>query len=61
MSDGQLPDLKNPDVNTTSSGMSVAFWIVLVVLTFVILVAGYGIGVWHFPVTPIATPVPLPS
>jgi hypothetical protein len=61
--DGQLPDLKNPEMNPTSTGMSIAFWLGLGLLTFVILLAGYGTGVWHFPVAPMPSPsaVPLPS
>jgi hypothetical protein len=59
--DGRLPDLKNPEMNPTSTAMSIAFWIGLGVLTFVILVAGYGTGFWHFPVVPTPTAVPLPS
>jgi hypothetical protein len=47
--DGQLPDMKNPEMNPTSTWMAVAFWIGLGVLTFVLLVVGYGTGFWHFP------------
>jgi hypothetical protein len=45
--DGQLPEMKNPEMNPTSTWMAVLFWLGLGVLTFVILVAGYGIGFWH--------------
>jgi hypothetical protein len=45
---GRLPDLKNPEMNPTSSAMAVLFWVGLGVLTFVLLVAGYGTGFWHF-------------
>jgi len=47
--DGRLPELKNPEMNPTSTPMAVLFWIGLGVLTFVILVVGYGVGFWHFP------------
>jgi hypothetical protein len=42
----RLPDLKNPEMNPTSTVMSVLFWVGLGVLTFVLLVAGYGTGFW---------------
>ncbi|HEX2755168.1 MAG TPA: hypothetical protein VHM48_06875 [Candidatus Limnocylindrales bacterium] len=45
--DGQLPEMKNPEMNPTSTAMAVIFWVGLGALTFVILVAGYGIGFWH--------------
>ncbi len=44
---GRLPELKNPEMNPTSSWVSVAFWVVLAVATFVLLVVGYGTGFWH--------------
>jgi hypothetical protein len=44
---GRLPELSNPEMNPTSVGRSVAFWLVLAAATFVILVAGYGTGFWH--------------
>lgn len=44
---GQLPELKNPEMNPTSTGLAVLFWISLAALTFVILVLGYGTGFWH--------------
>ena len=47
--DGRLPELKNPEMNPTSTPLAVAAWLGLGVLTFVILVVGYGIGFWHFP------------
>ena len=43
---GRLPELKNPEMNPTSVGRSIAFWIGLAALTFVLLVAGYGTGFW---------------
>ena len=45
---GQMPELANPEMNPTSTARSVAFWVALGVLTFVLLVAGYGTGFWHF-------------
>ena len=43
---GRLPELKNPDMNPTSVGRSVALWVGLAALTFVLLVLGYGTGFW---------------
>ena len=45
--DGRLPELKNPEMNPTATWMAVLFWLGLGVLTFVILVVGYGIGFWR--------------
>ena len=45
--DGQLPEMKNPEMNPTSTWMAVLFWVGLGALTFAILVAGYGTGFWH--------------
>jgi hypothetical protein len=45
--DGRLPELKNPEMNPTSSWLAVAFWVGLAVLTFALLVIGYGTGFWH--------------
>jgi hypothetical protein len=45
-SDGRLPELSNSEMNPTSTLMAVAFWVALAVLTFVILVLGYGSGFW---------------
>ena len=44
--DGQVPELPNSEMNPTSTFMSVVFWLGLGLLTFVILVAGYGTGFW---------------
>lgn len=44
----RLPSLANPEMNPTSTARSVAFWLSLAVLTFILLVAGYGTGFWHF-------------
>jgi hypothetical protein len=43
----RLPPLTNPEVNPTPTWVAVAFWLALAVLTFVLLVAGYGSGFWH--------------
>ena len=45
---GRLPDLKNTEMNPTSVGLSVLFWLGLGVLTFALLVVGYGTGFWQF-------------
>jgi hypothetical protein len=47
LSQGQLPRLKNPEMNPTSRFKSVLFWATLGALTFVLLVLGYGSGFWH--------------
>jgi hypothetical protein len=44
--DGRLPEMKNTEMEPTSTGMAVLFWLGLGALTFVILVAGYGTGFW---------------
>jgi hypothetical protein len=44
---GRLPELKNPEMNPTSTALAVLFWLGLGALTFVLLVAGYGTGFWH--------------
>ncbi len=38
--------LDNPEMNPTSSAASVLFWVGLGVLTFVLLLVGYGSGFW---------------
>lgn len=40
---GRLPELANPEMNPTSTARSVAFWTVLAILTFVIIVVGYTV------------------
>ncbi len=47
---GRLPDLKNPEMNPTSTWRSVLFWLFLAVATFGVLVVGYGTGFWDLPV-----------
>jgi hypothetical protein len=46
---GKLPALKNPEMRPTSTLVSVMFWIGLAVVTFILLVGGYYLGIWHFP------------
>lgn len=46
---GRLPAIKNPEMRPTSTLVSVMFWLGLAAMTFVLLVLGYGIGLWHFP------------
>ena len=48
---GKLPDLANPEMNPTSTLRSVLFWVALALITFVIIVAGYGTGLFALPVT----------
>lgn len=43
---GKLPELRNTEMNPTSSARAAAFWIVLGAITFAIVVAGYGVGLW---------------
>jgi len=38
--------LDNVEQEPTSSRMAVAFWLVLAVATFVLLLVGYGTGFW---------------
>jgi hypothetical protein len=45
----KLPALKNPEMRPTSRLIAVMFWVGLAAATFVFLVLGYGIGIWHFP------------
>jgi hypothetical protein len=47
LSRGRLPGLENPEMNPTSAGRSIALWVGLAILTFAILVVGYGTGLWH--------------
>jgi hypothetical protein len=43
---GRLPKLANSEMNPTSTRMSIVFWAALAGLTFVTLLAGYGVGFW---------------
>lgn len=38
--------LGNPEMQPTSARVGVLFWVGLGALTFLILLAGYGLGVW---------------
>ncbi len=42
----QPASLSNPEVQPTSTGMAVLFWLGLALVTFVTLLVGYGIGFW---------------
>ena len=46
---GELPELRNVEMNPTSTARSVAFWLVLGLITFGVIVAGYLSQVWRFP------------
>jgi hypothetical protein len=43
---GRLPTHPNTEMNPTSRFRSVLFWVALAVVTFVLLVGGYGTGFW---------------
>ena len=44
---GKLPELANSEMNPTSTGRAVAFWVVLGAVTFGVVVLGYGfLGLW---------------
>lgn len=47
---GSLPELRNREMNPTSTWRSVLFWLFLGIATFAILVLGYGTGFWAFGV-----------
>jgi hypothetical protein len=44
---GRLPELANPEMNPTSTARSVAFWAVLGLISFGLIVAGYASGLWR--------------
>ena len=46
---GKLPALRNPEMRPTSRVVAVMFWLGLAFATFVLIVLGYGLGVWSFP------------
>jgi hypothetical protein len=46
---GELPELRNPEMNPTSTARAVAFWLILGLVTFALIVAGYTTGLWSFP------------
>ena len=41
--------LSNPEMEPTSSRLGVLFWVSLAALTFVVLLVGYGTGIWTLP------------
>jgi hypothetical protein len=45
---GRLPELKNPEMNPTSTARAVALWVILAAVTFGVIVAGYAANVWSF-------------
>jgi hypothetical protein len=45
---GKLPEMANSEMNPTSTGRAVAFWLALGIITFVIIVAGYAVNLWSF-------------
>lgn len=45
----KMPAISNPEMRPTSRLVAVGFWLGLAVLTFVLLVGGYGLGIWTFP------------
>jgi hypothetical protein len=46
---GELPELRNPEMNPTSTARAVAFWVVLGLITFGTIVVGYGLNIWNWP------------
>jgi hypothetical protein len=47
LSKGRLPEIANPEMNPATPGRSLLLWLGLAVLTFGILVVGYGTGFWQ--------------
>jgi hypothetical protein len=41
--------LDNPELAPTSQRLAVIFWLALALLTFVTILVGYGVGLWHLP------------
>ena len=39
--------LDNPELTPTSQRLAVLFWLALALFTFVTVLVGYGIGLWH--------------
>ena len=39
--------LDNPELAPTSQFLAVLFWLALGLITFVTVLVGYGIGLWH--------------
>ena len=46
---GRLPALRNTEMRPASRVISVLVWLGLAFATFVLIVGGYGLGIWHFP------------
>jgi hypothetical protein len=44
-----VPELSNPEARPTSYRTAVAFFVGLCVLTFLIILLGYGTGFWELP------------
>ena len=44
----KMPALENPEMRPTSRFIAVMFWAGLAAATFVLLVLGYGLGIWQF-------------
>ncbi len=42
-----VPKLANTEMRPTSTLAGMLFWLALAVLTFVLLMVGYGTGFWH--------------
>jgi hypothetical protein len=57
----RLPQLANPEMNPTSRFRSVLFWLGLAIVTFVILVLGYGVGFWNLSTTEQPSPSASPA
>ena len=43
---GVMPEMSNPEMNPTRTAVSIGFWLFLGLLTFVLLVVGYGTHFW---------------
>jgi hypothetical protein len=41
--------LDNPEFAPTTPRLAVIFWLALALLTFVTILVGYGVGLWHLP------------
>jgi hypothetical protein len=54
---GRLPRLANTEMNPTSSLRSVLFWAALGLVTFAVIVVGYGTS--FFAYQPVPTPAPV--
>jgi hypothetical protein len=54
---GKPPKLANPEMNPTSTARSIAFWVALGLITFTIIVVGYGSSYFKYPAAPTAAPV----